>query len=134
MGDREHWGAGWNGNGEGDRHHTNLTEESSSLSFTSPVFPSTLDAFWIMAQPHPQLATPPPIRAVFDLLDARIRAVDPNVSQEVLNIVPQAKRLRLSLTMPFAELDDPRRIAKNVAGIGRWNDNWRQNREVAHQP
>ena len=62
------------------------------------------------------------------------RVLDPNVSQEVLNIVPQAKRLRLSLNMPFAELDDPRRIAKNVAGIGRWNDNWRQNREVAHQP
>lgn len=92
MGDRDHWGAGWNGNGEGDRHYTNLTEESSSLSFTSPAFPSTLEAFWILAQPHPprwlaslqrgnghpQLA-PPPIRAVFDLLDARIRALDPNV-------------------------------------------------------
>jgi predicted transport protein len=48
--------------------------------------------------------------------------LDPNVSQEVLNIVPQAKRLRLSLNMPFAELDDPRRIAKNVAGIGRWGN------------
>jgi uncharacterized protein with ParB-like and HNH nuclease domain len=67
---------------------------------------------------HPQLANPQ-IRAVFDLLDARIRALDPNVSQEVLkltiaykaetnvvDIVPQAKRLRLSLNMPFAELDD----------------------------
>lgn len=36
--------------------------------------------------------------------------------------VPQAKRLRHSLTMPFAELDDPRSIAKNVAGIGRWGN------------
>lgn len=57
---------------------------------------------------HPQLANPQ-IRAVFDLLDARIRSLDPNVSQEVLkltiaykaetnfvDIVPQAKRLRLS--------------------------------------
>jgi predicted transport protein len=83
---------------------------------------------------HPQLANPQ-IRAVFDLLDARIRALDPNVSQEVLkltiaykaetnfvDIVPQAKRLRLSLNMPFAELDDPRGIAKNVAGIGRWGN------------
>ena len=50
------------------------------------------------------------------------RVLDPNVSQEVLNIVPQAKRLRLSLNMPFAELDDPRRIDKNVAGIGRWGN------------
>jgi predicted transport protein len=83
---------------------------------------------------HPQLANPQ-IRAVFDGLDARIRALDPNVSQEVLklyiaykaetnfvDIVPQAKRLRLSLNMPFAELDDPRGLAKNVAGIGRWGN------------
>jgi predicted transport protein len=49
-------------------------------------------------------------------------ALDPNVSQEVLNIVPQAKRLRLSLNMPFAELDDPKGIAKNVAGVGRWRN------------
>jgi len=83
---------------------------------------------------HPQLANPQ-IRAVFDGLDARIRALDPNVSQEVLklyiaykaetnfvDIVPQTKRLRLSLNMPFAELDDPRGQAKNVAGIGRWGN------------
>jgi predicted transport protein len=83
---------------------------------------------------HSQLANPQ-IRAVFDGLDARIRALDPNVSQEVLkfyiaykaetnfvDIVPQAKRLRLSLNMPFAELDDPRGLAKNVAGIGRWGN------------
>ena len=38
----------------------------------------------------------------------------------VVAIVPQAKRLRLSLNMPFAELDDPRGSAKNVAGVGRW--------------
>ena len=49
-------------------------------------------------------------------------ALDPNESQEVLNIVPQAKRLRLSLNMPFAELDDPKGIAKNVAGVGRWGN------------
>jgi uncharacterized protein with ParB-like and HNH nuclease domain/predicted transport protein len=83
---------------------------------------------------HPQLAHPL-IREVFDLLDVRIRALDPNVTQEVLklyiaykaetnfvDIVPQAKRLRLSLNMPFVELDDPRGIAKNVAGVGRWGN------------
>jgi predicted transport protein len=83
---------------------------------------------------HPQLSNPQ-IRAVFDVLDARIQALDPNVSQEVLkltiaykaetnfvDIVPQAKRLRLSLNMPFAELDDPKGVSKNVAGIGRWGN------------
>jgi predicted transport protein len=40
----------------------------------------------------------------------------------VVDIVPQVKRLRLSLNMPFTELDDPRGLAKNVAGIGRWGN------------
>lgn len=39
-----------------------------------------------------------------------------------VDIVPQTKRLRLSLNMPFAELDDPRGLAKNVAGLGRWGN------------
>jgi len=83
---------------------------------------------------HPQLANRQ-IREVFEALDARIQALDPNVTQEVLklyiaykaetnvvDIVPQVKRLRLSLNMPFTELDDPRGLAKNVAGIGRWGN------------
>jgi predicted transport protein len=83
---------------------------------------------------HPQLANPQ-IRAVFDGLDARIRALDPNVSQEVrklyiaykaetnfVDMVPQAKALRISLNMPFLDLDDPRGLAKNVAGLGRWGN------------
>ena len=83
---------------------------------------------------RPQLVNPQ-IRAMFDLLEARIRALDLNVSQEVLKltiackaetnvvvIVPKAKRLLLSLNMPFAELDDPNGIAKNVAGVGRWGN------------
>ena len=96
--------------------------------------PSRREASSYSLADHPQLANPQ-IRAVFELLDARIRALDPNVSQEVLklyiaykaetnfvDIVPQAKRLRLSLNMPFAELDDPRGLAKNVAGVGRWGN------------
>jgi predicted transport protein len=39
-----------------------------------------------------------------------------------VDIVPQAKRLRLSLNMPFAELNDPRGLAKNLLGIGRWGN------------
>jgi len=83
---------------------------------------------------HPQLANPQ-VREIFDALDARIRALDDNVTQEVLklyiaykaetnfvDVVPQAKRLRLSLNMPFPDLDDPRGLAKNVTGIGRWGN------------
>ena len=46
----------------------------------------------------------------------------PGSGRTFVDIVPQAKRLRLSLNMPFAELDDPRGLAKNVAGIGRWGN------------
>ncbi len=83
---------------------------------------------------HSQLGNPQ-VREVFDALDARIRALDPNVTQEVLklyiaykaetnfvDVVPQAKRLRLSLNMPFPDLDDPKGLAKNVTGIGRWGN------------
>ena len=35
---------------------------------------------------------------------------------------PQAKRLRLSLNMLFPDLDDPKGLAKNVTGIGRWGN------------
>ena len=37
-------------------------------------------------------------------------------------MVPQAKRLRLSLNVAFHEIDDPRGICKDVSGIGRWGN------------
>ena len=83
---------------------------------------------------HPQLANAP-LLAVFEALDIGIRALDPNITQEILklyiaykaetnfvDIVPQAKRLRLSINMPFPELDDPKGLTKNVTGIGRWGN------------
>jgi len=68
-------------------------------------------------------------------LDARIKTLDPNITQEVLklyiaykaetnfvDVVPQASRLRLSLNMPFADLDDPKGLAKDVSEVGRWGN------------
>jgi predicted transport protein len=37
-------------------------------------------------------------------------------------VVPQAKRLRLSLNMTFPEISDPKGICRNVAGLGRWGN------------
>jgi len=37
-------------------------------------------------------------------------------------VVPQAKRLRLSLNMPFADIDDPKGLCKDVAGLGQWGN------------
>ena len=35
-------------------------------------------------------------------------------------VIGGQQRLRLSLIMPFPDLDDPKGLAKNVTGIGRW--------------
>ena len=61
--------------------------------------------------------------------------IDPCVSEEYkklyvaykaetnfVDVVPQAKRLRLSLNMPFAEIDDPRGLCKDVSNLGRWGN------------
>jgi uncharacterized protein with ParB-like and HNH nuclease domain/predicted transport protein len=84
---------------------------------------------------HPNLAVGQPMRPLFDLLRKEILNLDPNVTEEVLklyiaykaetnfvDVVPQSKRLRLSLNMPFHELDDPEELAKDVTNLGRWGN------------
>jgi predicted transport protein len=39
-----------------------------------------------------------------------------------VDVVPQAKRLRLSLNLDFPEINDPRGICKDVTGLGRWGN------------
>jgi predicted transport protein len=39
-----------------------------------------------------------------------------------VDVVPQAKRLRLSLNLQFHELSDPKGLAKDVTNIGRWGN------------
>jgi predicted transport protein len=84
---------------------------------------------------HPQLATHSPVRVLFDALRKEILALDPCVTEEYLklyvaykaetnfvDVVPQAKRLRLSLNMQFHELNDPKCWAKDVTNLGRWGN------------
>ncbi|MEV0066650.1 DUF262 and DUF1524 domain-containing protein [Amycolatopsis sp. NPDC050768] len=84
---------------------------------------------------HPQLAPGRPMRALFDMLRPQLLALDANVGEEirklyiaykaetnVVDIVPQANRLRLSLNMPFPELWDPRGLARDVTNLGRWGN------------
>lgn len=83
---------------------------------------------------HPHLAASP-MRELFEALRQAIVALDPCVSEEFLklyvaykaetnfvDVVPQAKRLRLSLNMPFHEIDDPKGVCKDVSGLGRWGN------------
>lgn len=83
---------------------------------------------------HPHLRTGP-LRELFEAFRKEVIALDPCVSEEFLklyvaykaetnfvDVVPQAKRLRLSLNMPFPEINDPRGLCKDVSGLGRWGN------------
>jgi uncharacterized protein with ParB-like and HNH nuclease domain/predicted transport protein len=83
---------------------------------------------------HPYLVTGP-MRDVFEALRTQVLALDPCVVEEFLklyvaykaetnflDIVPQAKKLRLSLNMPFPEIHDPKGVCRDVSGVGRWGN------------
>ena len=75
------------------------------------------------------------VRALFDALRAEVLALDSNISETVLkyyiafkaetnfvDVIPKARWLRLSLNLKFSEIDDPRGIATDVTGKGRWGN------------
>jgi uncharacterized protein with ParB-like and HNH nuclease domain/predicted transport protein len=75
------------------------------------------------------------MRPVFDALRQEVLALDPCVTEEFLkyyvafkaetnfvDVVPQAKRLRLSLNMAFAEINDPKGRCRDITNIGRWGN------------
>lgn len=83
---------------------------------------------------HPNLVTPG-MRVVFEAFRKAVLALDPCVSEEFLklyvaykaetnfvDVVPQAKRLRLALNMRFADVNDPKGLCKDVTDIGRWGN------------
>jgi uncharacterized protein with ParB-like and HNH nuclease domain/predicted transport protein len=83
---------------------------------------------------HPNLADGP-MRIIFEAFRKQVIALDPCVTEEFhklyvaykaetnfVDVVPQAKRLRLSLNMTFPEINDPRGKCKDVSGVGRWGN------------
>lgn len=83
---------------------------------------------------HPNLLTGE-MRSVFEALRKEVLALDPCVSEEFLklyvaykaetnfvDVIPQAKRLRLTLNLAFSEINDPRNICRDVSGLGRWGN------------
>lgn len=75
------------------------------------------------------------IAKYFDALRNEVMSLDDCIREEFLklyvaykaetnfvDVVPQAKRLRLSLNMDFPEIDDPRGLCKDVSGVGRWGN------------
>jgi predicted transport protein len=83
---------------------------------------------------HPHLLTPT-LQPVFEGFRKAVLALDPCVSEEFLklyvaykaetnfvDVVPQARRLRLSLNMRFPDVNDPKKRCKDVTGLGRWGN------------
>lgn len=83
---------------------------------------------------HPQLMTPS-LRLVFEAFRKEVLALDPCVSESFMklyvaykaetnfvDVVPQAQRLRLSINMAFAEINDPKGLCKDVTNLGRWGN------------
>ena len=82
-----------------------------------------------------QHLTSGPMQAVFQAFRREVLALDPVVTEEFLklyvaykaetnfvDVVPQAKRLRLALNMPFSEINDPKGLCKDVSQLGRWGN------------
>ena len=83
---------------------------------------------------HPHLASGP-MHDLFEALRKSVLKLDPCINEEFLklyvafkaetnfvDVVPQAKRLRLSLNMHFHEVDDPKGLCVDVSSLGRWGN------------
>lgn len=75
------------------------------------------------------------VRDLFDAFRKAVLALDPCVTEEFLklyvaykaetnfvDVVPQAKRLRVALNMRFTDVIDPKGMCKDVTGVGRWGN------------
>lgn len=83
---------------------------------------------------HQHLASGP-MRELFDAFRGSVLKLNPCVVEEFLklyvaykaetnfvDVVPQAKRLVLSLNIPFGELHDPKGVSRDVTDMGRWGN------------
>lgn len=84
---------------------------------------------------HPTVAEGGPMEELFQALRREILALDPCMTEEifksyiaykaetnVVDIVAQARQLRLSLNMKFHEIRDPKGIARDMTSIGHYGN------------
>ena len=84
---------------------------------------------------HPTVCDGGPMQPLFQKLQKEILSLDPCMTEEivksyiaykaetnVVDIVAQARRLRLSLNMKFHDLRDPKGIARDVTNIGHFGN------------
>jgi len=83
---------------------------------------------------HPYLLSGK-MREIFEAFRKEVLALDSCITEEFLklyvaykaetnfvDVVPQARRLRLSVNIPFVEINDPKGICKDVTKLGRWGN------------
>ncbi len=81
------------------------------------------------------LARDRPMRSIFDSFRKEVLALDPGVTEKIfwtgtcyyagpcfLDVVPQVKRLRLTLNMVFNEISDPEGLCRDVTDLKRYGD------------
>ncbi|MCT7968082.1 DUF262 domain-containing protein [Laspinema sp. D1] len=85
-------------------------------------------------QDHPHLCSGKMVE-LFKVFRKEVLALDPGVMEEFLklyvayklesnfvDVVPQAKRLRIYLNMRFPEINDPKGICRDVSGLKHWGN------------
>ena len=84
---------------------------------------------------HPHLRPGAPMHDLFETVRQEILALGPHVREDVrrhyvayktqtnfVDVVPQKRRLLLTLNMRFGELDDPRGLATDITNLGLWGN------------
>jgi len=84
---------------------------------------------------HPNLVHGALMRPLFDILRNEIFSLDPCITEEprkqyiaykaetnFVDIVPQKTALRLTINIDYHELQDPKGLARDVTGMGRWGN------------
>ncbi len=84
---------------------------------------------------HQHLVQESAVRPLFNMFRKEVLALSPVVTEEFLklyvaykaetnfvDVVPQASQLRLSLNLRFHELNDPKGLARDITGLGRWGN------------
>jgi len=84
---------------------------------------------------HQYLSADSPMRTLFQKFRNDVLNLDKVITEEFLkfyvaykaetnfvDVVAQASSLRLSLNMPFPDIDDPRGICRDVTNLGRWGN------------
>ena len=106
--------------------NANVPTQYGELDETNGKSVYTLDSY-----PYLQGA----MRNLFEQLRKRILNLDPSVREEYkkfyiayktstnfVDIIPQAKQLRLSLNMKFSEINDPKGLCRDISDVGRWGN------------